>query len=141
MRRCLLRLNDVVRFEQPGLAELLRAVDLNQTQQERELTRMLHSCADRLESCINPQLLLLFAGESARLPSYGVLSREDRAAFEAVLGELGRVGLNEQMRLIGEADERLRAREEELRTETDRRAQLMRTLGLAGGAAVFLVLI
>ena len=70
-----------------------------------------------------------------------MLAEEDRSAFENVLGELGRTGLREQLRLLGEADERLRAREEILRREADRRAQLLRTLGLTGGAAVFLLLI
>ena len=141
MRRCLLRMNDIIRYEQPPLCKLLERVELRATQQERELTSLLHASAQRLQSCSNPQLMLLFAGESARLPGYGVLDEEDRSAFESVLGELGRTGLREQLRLIGEADERLRAREEKLRREADRRAQLLRTLGLTGGAAVFLLLI
>ena len=49
--------------------------------------------------------------------------------------------MREQLRLIGEADERLRAREEELRVQAGKRAQLIRTLGLTGGAAAFLLLI
>ena len=80
-------------------------------------------------------------GESARLAGYSVLSEEDRSSFEAVLGELGRTGLAEQIRLIDSADERLRAREEALAREAGRRAQLIRTLGLAGGAAAFLLLV
>lgn len=134
-------MNDVIRYEQPGLETLLKRVDLRSTPQERELTRLLHASAERLSHCTNPQLMLLFAGESARLPSYGVLSEEDRGAFEAVLGELGRTGLEEQLRLINEADERLRRREEALSQEAARRAQLIRTLGLTGGAAMFLLLI
>ena len=141
MRRCLLHLNDLIRYEQPPLEELLRRVELRATQQERELTGLLHACAERLKNCVNPQLMLLFAGESAKLPGYGVLAQEDRSAFENVLGELGRTGLREQLQLLSEADERLRAREETLRREADRRAQLLRTLGLTGGAAVFLLLI
>lgn len=141
MRRCLLRMNNIVRYEQPELSQLLRRIDLRATPQERELTRLLHASAQRLENCVNPQLMLLFAGESARLPGYGVLSEEDRSAFEAVLSELGRTGLPEQLRLIDGADERLRMREEILSREAARRAQMIRTLGITGGAAVFLILI
>lgn len=141
MRRCLLRMNTLIRYEQPGLKALLERIDLRATPQDRELTRLLHTCASRLDRCANPQLLLLFSGESTRTAGYGVLSEEDKSAFEAVLGELGRTGLYEQLRLIDSADERLRAREEVLRSESGRRAQLIRTLGLTGGAAVFLLLI
>lgn len=141
MRRCLLRMNGIIRYEQPGISALLRRIDLHATAQERDLTRLLHACAARLETSSNPQLMLLFAGESARLPGYGVLSEEDRTAFEAVLCELGRTRLPEQIRLIDSADERLRQREETLTRECARRARLIRTLGLAGGAAVFLILI
>lgn len=141
MRRCLLRMNGIVRYEQPPLRELLLRIDLRATPQERELTRLLHACAQRMEHCSNPQLMLLFAGESALLPGYGMLSEEDRSAFEAVLSELGRTRLPEQIDLIDRADERLRAREEQLRGECTRRAQLIRTLGMACGAAAFLILI
>lgn len=140
MRRCLVRFSGVIRYEQPPLDELLLRVDLRATQQERELTRLLHTCAGRIRSG-GAQLTLLFAGESARLPGYGVLSGEDRQAFEAVIGELGRLRLDEQLRLIDSADERLRQREETLSRECARRAQLIRTLGVACGAAVFLILI
>lgn len=141
MRRCLLRLAVCIRYEQPPLEQLLLRVDLRATQQERELTRLLHACAARLKDSTNPQMTLLFAGESARMPGYGVLNGEDRRAFETVIGELGRMRLDEQLRLIDDADERLRQREETLSCECARRAQLIRTLGLAGGAAVFLILI
>jgi len=141
MRRCLLRMNGVIRYEQPGLPDLLERIDLRTTQQERQLTRLLHRCAQRLRIGANPQLMLLFAGECARFPGYGVLSEEDRLAFEGVLAELGRTGLPEQIRLIDSADERLRAREEELTRECARRVQLLRTLSMAGGAAVFLILV
>jgi len=141
MRRCLLRLSGVIRYEQPPLERLLERIDLRATQQERELTRLLHACAARIQNGDSPQLTLLFAGESAKLPGYGVLSREDRQAFEAVIGELGRLRLDEQLRLIDSADERLRQREETLSRECARRAQLIRTLGVACGAAVFLILI
>lgn len=141
MRRCLLRMSSVIRYEQPGLSELLRRVDLRATPQERELTRLLHGCAERLKGREDAQLLLLFAGQSARLPGYGVLSGEDRAAFEEVLADLGRTHLQEQLRLIDSADERLRAREEQLVRESGMRARLIRTLGVCCGAAVFLILI
>lgn len=141
MRRCLLRMSGIIRYEQPGLTALLRRIDLRETPQQRELTRLLHACAERMERSSSPQLMLLFAGESARLPGYGVLSEEDRSAFEAVLAELGRTRLPEQIRLIDSADERLRAREETLSRECARRARLIRTMGLACGAAVFLILI
>ena len=49
--------------------------------------------------------------------------------------------MEEQLRLIDSADERLRQREEKLSRESERRAQLIRTLGVACGAAVFLILI
>jgi len=141
MRRCLLRMNGIIRYEQPGLAQLLLRIDLRATPQERELTKLLHACAQRIERSSNPQLMQHFAGESARLPGFGVLSAQDRQAFEGVLSELGRTRMEEQLCLIDRADERLRAREEELRHDCARRAQLIRTLGLAAGAAAFLVLI
>ena len=62
-------------------------------------------------------------------------------AFEALLGEPGRTGLDEQMKLIGEADERLRRREAEVEHECAQRSRLIRTLGVTAGAAVFLLLI
>ncbi|MBQ2834829.1 MAG: hypothetical protein IJN79_04770 [Clostridia bacterium] len=141
MRRCLLRMNGIIRYEQPGLPGLLRRIDLKGTAQERELTRLLHVCAHRMEQCANPQLMILFAGESMRVPGYGVLNAQDRLAFETVLAELGRSRMEEQLRLIDQADERLRAREEELKRDCARRTQMIRTLGLAAGAAAFLVLI
>lgn len=141
MRKCLMRFGEVLRYEQPELAELLRRVDLRATPQERQLTGLLHACAQRLERSANPQLMLLFAGESARAPGFSVLSEEDRSAFEALLGELGRTGLDGQMRLLGAADERLRGREEELARESAMRSRLIRTLGVTAGAAVFLLLI
>lgn len=139
MRRCLLRLSGVIRYEQPPLESLLMRIDLQASQQERELTRLLHVCAARIIEGIN--MTMLFAEVSAGFPGYGVLSREDRQAFEEVIGELGQIRLDEQLRLIDRADERLRQREEVLSRECIRRAQLIRTLGVACGAAVFLILI
>ena len=39
MRRCLLRMNGIIRYEQPELPALLERIDLRATPQERELTR------------------------------------------------------------------------------------------------------
>ena len=139
LRRCLLRLSDAIRYERPELGALLLRVDLHATPQERELTRLLRACAQRLSLGENP--LDAFARESARSSGYGVLHAQDREAFEAALSELGRRTLEEQMRLLGEADERLRRREEELSREAGKRAQMIRALSLAGGAAAFLILI
>lgn len=141
MRRCLLRMGSVIRYEQPALPDLLARMDLRATPQERALTQLLHRCAQRMYASINPQLLLLFSAESARLPGYGVLSREDRAPFEGVLAELGRMRLSEQLSLIDRADEGLRAREEILVRESAMRTRLIRTLGVCCGAAAFLILI
>jgi len=141
MRRCLLRMSSIIRYEQPGLKQLLERMDLRGTPQERALTQLLHRCAEKLYVSTNPQLALLFAGESARLPGYGVLSLEDRAAFESVLSDLGCTRLPEQLRLIDSADESMRAREELLMREGGMRARLIRTLGVCCGAAVFLILI
>lgn len=141
MRRCLLRMSSVVRYEQPSLPELLARIDLHATPQERELTRLLHCCANQWYASENPQLALIFAAESVRMPAFGVLSREDRAAFENVLADLGRIRLEEQVRLIDGADEQLRAREEYLVRECGQRVRLIRTLGICCGAAAFLILI
>jgi len=141
MRRCLVRLSGIIRYEQPPLEGLLLRVELRATQQERELTCLLHACAERIPANADPKLELLFAEESARLPGYGVLSPEDRQAFEAAIGELGRLRFDEQLKFIDGADERLRQREAVLLSEYSRRAQLIRTLGVACGAAVFLILI
>ncbi|MBP3655309.1 MAG: stage III sporulation protein AB [Clostridia bacterium] len=141
MRRCLLRMHEIIRFEQPELTGLLRRIDMRTTREERELTRILHACADRLANCVSPRLALLYAGESAKIPGYGVLSEEDREAFEWILSGLGACGLGEQLRMIDEADERLRRREAALDQESAQRARMIRTLGLSGGAALFLILI
>lgn len=141
MRRCLMRLSDVIRYDRPGLCALLEGMDLHLTRQEIALTRLLHACAARLKAGEEQRLAHAFARESARLAAFGVLSEEDRAPFEGVLGELGACSMDEQLRRIGEADERLRAREEYLRREGAKRARLIRTLGLCCGAAVFLVLV
>lgn len=141
MRRCLLRMNSMIRYERPTLGQMLTQIELRATQQEKALTQMLHACGKRLENSANPQLLKLFCGETNRMAEYGVLSSADKNAFENILAELGRTGLDEQLRLIDEADERLRQREEILRQETAKRAQMIRTLGITGGAAVFLMLI
>ena len=44
MRRCLLRMNTLIRYEQPGMKDLLERIDLRATPQDRELTRLLHAC-------------------------------------------------------------------------------------------------
>ena len=141
MRRCLVRMGSMIRYEQPGLNDLLGRVDLRATPQERDLTQLLHRCAKRMHTSANPQLSLIFAHESARMRSYGVLSAEDRAAFEGALAQLGRARMPEQMRLLDAADERLRAREELLARECGMRMRLIRTLGVCSGAAAFLILI
>ena len=141
MRRCLVRMDSMIRYEQPGLDELLSRVELNATPQERELTQLLHRCAQRMHTSANPQLAFIFAHESARMRGYGVLSAEDRTAFEEVLAQLGRIRMQEQLRLLDAADERLRAREEVLSRESGIRTRLIRTLGVCSGAAVFLILI
>lgn len=141
MRRCLMRFADVLRYEQPELPELLRRAQLRATPQDRELTRLLHDCADRLERSVNPQLMQLFAGAAQRVPGYGVLSAQERSAFEHLLGELGRTGLAQQLQLISAADEQLRRHEEQAARESAQRVRLIRTLGLTAGAAVFLLLI
>ena len=138
MRRCILRMNDVIRYERLPLAALLARMDLRATREQRELTRLLHLCGERMENSANPQL---FVREAGRTPSYGVLAEADREAFEQVLGELGRTGLEEQLRILSEADGRLYQREESLRRDAARRAQMIRTLGVTGGAAAFLMLI
>jgi len=141
MRRCLLCLGRAIRYEQPGICALLRRAEFRHTQQEKELSALLCACADRIEANGALPLASAFAAESARMPSFGVLSREDRQPFEAVLFDLGRCALREQLRLIDEADERLRAREAMLCREMARRVQLIRTLGVCCGGAVFLLMI
>lgn len=141
MRRCLLRLSGVIRYERKGICALLRAVDLQGTPQEKALTRLLHASATSAEAADRPDMALIFAEESVRLREYGVLSTEDREPFEHVVSELGRNGMQEQLRLIEEADERLRQREEILRRDGGRRVRLIRTLGVCCGAGFFLILI
>ena len=141
MRRCLVRMGSMIRYEQPGLDELLLRVDLRAMPQEKELMQLLHRCAKHMQTCVNPQLSLAFAHESARVRSYGVLSAEDRAAFEGALAQLGRTRMPEQLCLLDAADERLRAREELLARESGVRMRLIRTLGVCSGAAAFLILI
>ena len=123
MRRCILRMNDVIRYERLPLAALLARMDLRATREQRELTRLLHLCGERMENSANPQLVELFVREAGRTPSYGVLAEADREAFEQVLGELGRTGLEEQLRILSEADGRLYQREESLRRYARKKAQ------------------
>ncbi|MFR5788505.1 MAG: AAA family ATPase [Christensenellales bacterium] len=137
----LMRINDMIRYERVPLAKLLQSIELHATREQRDLTRLLHACGARLENSVNPQLVEIFAAETERAPGYGVLSQTDRSAFEQVMAELGRTGLDEQLRILSDADERLRQREECLRRDAGRRAQLIRTLGVTGGAALFLLLI
>ena len=40
MRRCILRMNDVIRYERLPLAALLKGMDLRATREQRELTRL-----------------------------------------------------------------------------------------------------
>ena len=84
MRRCILRMNDVIRYERLPLAALLARMDLRATREQRELTRLLHLCGARMENSANPQLVELFVREAGRMPSYGVLAEADREAFEQV---------------------------------------------------------
>ena len=139
MRKYLTRLACVLRYEQPELARLLLGVELRATPQERLLTKLMQACARQVQAGASPGLL--FAAESAKLAEYGVLSEEDRQDFEAVLAELGSLRLEEQLQAILSAQERLRRREEELSRECVRRTRMIRTLGAAGGAAAFLILI
>ena len=44
MRRCLLRMNSIIRYEQPGLEQLLERIDLSATMQEKALTQILDGC-------------------------------------------------------------------------------------------------
>ena len=140
MRRCLIRIGDAIRYERKELSALLRDIDFSATQQEKELSRILHACAEKMREKPG-ELSQAFSAQCVRCAAFGVVSREDAAPFEAVLGELGCCGLREQLRLIEEADERLRQREEKLRKESGKRSRLLSSLGLCSGAAVFLVLI
>jgi stage III sporulation protein AB len=141
MRRCLMRMNDIIRYEQPPLTGLFRRINLHQTPQEKQLTALLHAAACRIETSTNPQLDALFSRECAKARGYPALNREDREAFESLLFGLGRTGLNEQLRLIEAADIRLSRREAQLSEECTRKMRLIRTLGVTGGAAMFLLLV
>lgn len=140
MRRCLLRFGDMVRYERRGICALLESLNLSASPQERMLTKLLHACAASIQSK-EESLGTAFARESARMQEYGVLGVEDREAFERVLGELGKTGLTEQLRLIDEADEHLRRREELLTKVCAQRCRLLRTLGVCCGAGFFLILV
>lgn len=141
MRRSLMRIHQLIRYEQPPLDVLLSRIDLHATPEEKRLSALLRACGDQIGKSGNLQLLRVFEIQSAKTPGYTVLSREDRVAFESLLSELGQTGLREQLQLIDCADERLRSREEELEKEYHLRARLIRTLGVTGGAAAFLLLI
>ena len=140
MRRCLLRLSDMIRYEKRGVWMLLTEMDLRATPQEKMLTRLLHACAARMQES-GMRIGMAFAQESARVQEYGVLSMEDKEPFERVIGGLGEAALGEQLRLIDEADEQLRRREQALTKDAVQRGRLVRTLGVCGGMAMFLLLI
>jgi len=141
MRRCLLRISDIIRYERQGVSALLKAIELDGTHQEKLLTSLLHACAEEMDEIDSPPLMHIYAKRSSGVDAYGILSTEDREAFEQVIGELGQRGLEEQVRLIETADERLRQREESLRKDGKQRVRLIRTLGVCCGAGLFLVLI
>ena len=141
MQRCLMRIRDLIRYEQPAISQLLLRIELNGTKEEKELTQLLRETAKRLTYTQTPQILQVFVSQSRKRPGYGVLSREDRHVFENLLGGLGRMGLEEQLHVLDAAQARLVRREASLEAECDKRAKLIRTLGLTGGAAVFLILI
>ena len=139
MRRCILRMNDVIRYERLPLAALLARMDLRATREQRELTRLLHLCGERMENSANPQLVELFVREAGRTPEHACWPEADRRHLNRCLASLGGQGWRNSW-ILSEADERL-SREESLRRDAARRAQMIRTLGVTGGAAAFLMLI
>ena len=141
MQRCLMKIRDMIRYEQPGIYDLLMRIDMRGTKQEKELSSLMHETANRLTYVQAPQIMQIFVSECAKRPGYGVLTMEDRHMFENLLGELGRCGLSEQLLLLDGALERMKRREQELDAQCDKRAKLIRTLGVTGGAAVFLILV
>ena len=69
------------------------------------------------------KLVTLMLALAMIISAVGVLAEADREAFEQVLGELGRTGLEEQLRILSEADGRLYQREESLRRYAVKKAQ------------------
>lgn len=141
MRNCLMRISEMIRYEQPDLKSLLLRIDLRGNVQEKQLTAMLHETAKRLDRTCAPQLIRLFRGQSVSRQAYGILSEEDRRVFETLLGNLGRLGLEEQIKSLEAADVGLAKREAELDEECARRAKLIRALSISGGAAAFLLIV
>lgn len=141
MRKCLQRMRDAICYEQIDVCAVLRGLNLRATKQERMLCSMLRACSQFCSEQQKPELLRRFAAVSAAQPAFGVLSGEDRSAFEGVLAELGMHPMREQLRSIDEALGRLALREETLRKECGVRCRMIRTLSLSGGAAMFLLLI
>lgn len=131
----------MIRYERLRVDELLGRVRLEQTAQERQLTRILHVCAEKMAYSPDAKLRIVFVEECARLPEIGVMSRDDREAFEDILDDLGKMGMEEQTRVLDSADKQLARREEMLVQEAAQKARLIRTLGLTSGAAAFLLLI
>ena len=134
-------MEDLIRYEQPNLEQLFLRINLSGTKEEKELTALLRETAQRLSYSQTPQILQIFDAQRIKRPGFSVLSKEDRHAFENILAEIGRIGLEEQLKALENAQKRLCRREAVLETECENRARLIRTLGLTGGAAVFLILI
>lgn len=134
-------MHELIRFEQPPLDRLLMQINLRATPEERQLSAMLRACAEKMRDSSNPQLLRVFSGASVRAPSYSVLGEADRGAYENLLGELGRTGLDGQLKRLDQAHAYFCRREEEVGAACAQRARLIRTLGVTGGAAAFLLLI
>jgi len=141
MRRCLMRMADLISYDEPPLRELLLRLELRATQQERQIARALQECATELDRSTVPLLRDRYQAKMRRVTGYGALDEEDKAAFETALCELGRTGKQEQLRLLSCADERLRGREEAVGEACVRRAKLMSALGVTCGAALFLLLL
>ncbi len=110
-------------------------IDLRATREQRELTRLLHACGDGWKTAPIRSWLSSLERETGERRAMACFPSGQEAPLNRCWASLGRTGLDEQLRILSEADERLRQREESLRRDAGRRAQMIRTLGVTGGAA------
>lgn len=141
MRRSLVWLRNTSCHERADPIEHLMHINLFDSRQARRLTRVLHATAQRIGVSPTQQPMHAFSRECARQIGRRAISGEDALAYEEALHALFRYRGRERLRALDAVDQRLCERERCLAGEVFCKAQLIRALGAAGGAAAFLFLV
>lgn len=141
MRRSLVCLRNTSCHERADPIEHLMHINLFDSQQARRLTRVLHATAQRIGVSTTQQPMHAFSRECARQIGRLAISGNDALVYEVALHALFRYRGGERLCALDAVDQRLCERERCLAGEVFCKAQLIRALGAAGGAAAFLLLV